>query len=120
MLKERLERLLQMANEEDLEIAKSSLNQILKFSYKNAEIDTALNTIKLRDLEPEDFVQERDRLLLSKYYSKRSTIISVRVLNRLSKLYEVEKIYIGNNDEEEILKFAEKVNKEYFGISYVG
>ncbi len=120
MLKERLEKLLQMANEEDLQIIDDSLKHIAKFTSTNAKIDADLRFLRLKNLEPEDFSEEREWLLMSQYYNNKSAIISIRILNRLCNFYDVEKIYLGEDTEEEILRFIEELNKEFFGISYVG
>lgn len=121
MLKERLENLLKtVTNEEDLQIIDDSLEHIVKFSSVNAKIDADLRFLRLKNLEPEDFIEERERLLMSQYYNNKAAIISIRILNRLCNLYKIEKVYLGEDTEEEILRFVEELNKEFFGISYVG
>lgn len=118
MLKERINKLLKVVNEEDLWLLKNSLESIFDFMQLDAKIEAELRALRTRNFDAETYAEEREYLLVKRHYKKRATVISIRILNRLSNLYNVEKIYEGRDDEESLLEFAKELIKEYFGVHF--
>ena len=118
--KERVNELLKMVSEEDLWITKNSLKCIHKYFDIEAKIALELKILKTRDYEPAIFVEEKECLEMRKYYNYRSAISSVKVLNRLCGLYEMDKIYKGDyENEEEIISFMEDITITFFRVEKV-
>lgn len=118
MLKERINKLLKVVNEEDLWLLKNSLERIFDFMQLDAKIEAELRALRTRNFDAETYAEEREHLLVTRYYKERVAVISIRILNRLSRLYNIESIYEGSDNEEEILEFAKELTKEYFGVHF--
>lgn len=118
MLKGKINKLLKVVNEEDLWLLKNSLESIFDYMQLDAKIEAELRALRTRNFDAETYAAEREYLLVARYYKERATVISIRILNRLSRLYNIESIYEGSDNEEEILEFAKELTKEYFGVHF--
>lgn len=113
----RINKLIKVADKEDLDIIQESIDSFPEYIDSIVKMETGIKVAKFRCNTQDEFVEEIQRLDRNRYYCHNAAIVSVKVLNRLCDLYKVEKIFKGDiESRQEVADFAKEVVDIYYSI----
>lgn len=79
-----------------------------RYVEKVTEMESAITVARFR-MEPEEYREYAMRLDSSRKKAHDALTVSVRVLNRISRLYEAEPVYTGPDERLPVAEFAMEV-----------
>ena len=116
-LVEKINKLIEVADKEDLDIIQDSIDSFPKYIDSIVKMEVGATIAKHRCNTQDEFVAEIQRLDKNRRIIHNSAITSAKILNRLCNLYKIEKIYEGDvEDRYEVADFAKEVVDVYYQI----
>lgn len=99
---------------DDLETVERLLTDCSGYVDRVIAMEAAISLARFR-MEPEDYREHVMSLDKQRKYAHDAIIVGIRLLNRLCKLYKVEKIYTGDEESRlAVADFAIQLVNEYF------
>ncbi len=99
--------------EDDLRSVEELINDCGRYIEKVTAMEAAIAATKFR-MEPEEWREHIMTLDRNRKLAHDSLIVSVRVINRFCRLYEVERVYDGPEERIPIAEFAMVVTQDFF------
>ena len=116
-LVEKINKLIEVADKEDLDIIQDSIDSFPKYIDSIVKMEVGATIAKHRCNTQDEFVAEIQRLDRNRQVCHNSAIVSTKILNRLCNLYNIEKIYKGDvEDRYEVADFAKEVVDIFYKI----
>jgi len=98
---------------EDIEIVQSFVQDCSKYVDAVVNMENAI-TVSRFILEPDAYREHLVNLDKSRKIAHDSLIVSVKLVNKLCRLYDVDPIYKGSDSRIEVAEFAKQVVDEFF------
>ncbi len=98
---------------DDLQAVEDFIDDCGKYIDSVMAMEAALAVARYR-MEPEDYRAHIIELDRRRKMNHDALIVSVRVMNRLARLYECEPIYTGPDERIAIADFAMEVTQEFY------
>lgn len=112
--KPRVERLINRAEKEDIELVEQALESCNRYVRSVVNMENAIGVARFR-MEASEYRAYIQQLDYSRKINHNATIVNVKLLNRLCDLYGVEPVYEGDVDNrKEVAAFAFRVVQDYF------